>query len=374
MAGVQEQVRKWLKSGSKRPMCTARPGWKSITLQVCEYKDRMHQIKIDLSEIVFIDEENRCCRVEPSVTIGELNDSLMKKGWMLPIVPELDDLTIGGLVMGGGIESTSNKFGLFHNICRAYEMVFADGSKMWTSADKEPELYCTIPFSYGTLGFLTAVDLDIVPYKPYIKMNYQKAYSLKEMSKELHDACNDPEVDSVEGLMYSKDSAVIMRGKFVDSVPSGASYNAIGRYYKPWFYKHVKSILDGPDSPTVEFLPTKGFYHRHNKCLFWLMSIIVPFGNNPMFRWLFGWSLPPHYSLIKFIRNSLVSKEELRTFVVQDYLVKLAKFEQSMEYFHNNIQVYPVWLCPLMLKVNNGLEKHWPVENNQLYIDIGVYG
>jgi FAD/FMN-containing dehydrogenase len=29
------------------------------------------------------------------------------------VVPELDDLTIGGLVMGGGIESTSHKYGLF---------------------------------------------------------------------------------------------------------------------------------------------------------------------------------------------------------------------------------------------------------------------
>ena len=31
----------------------------------------------------------------------------------MPVVPELDDLTIGGLVMGGGIESTSHKYGLF---------------------------------------------------------------------------------------------------------------------------------------------------------------------------------------------------------------------------------------------------------------------
>ena len=47
--------------------------------------------------------------MEPMVTIGELNDYLIKKGWMLPVVPELDDLTIGGLVMGGGIETTSHK-------------------------------------------------------------------------------------------------------------------------------------------------------------------------------------------------------------------------------------------------------------------------
>jgi hypothetical protein len=40
---------------------------------------------------------------------------------MVPVVPELDDLTIGGLVMGGGIESTSAKFGLFQYTCKRYD-------------------------------------------------------------------------------------------------------------------------------------------------------------------------------------------------------------------------------------------------------------
>ncbi len=68
---------------------------------------------VDLADILSVDEEKRIVRVEPMVSIGVLNDYLVKKGWTLPVVPELDDLTIGGLVMGGGIESTSHKYGLF---------------------------------------------------------------------------------------------------------------------------------------------------------------------------------------------------------------------------------------------------------------------
>ena len=41
---------------------------------------------------------------------------LVKSGLTLPVVPELDTLTIGGLLMGGGIESTSHKHGLFHRL------------------------------------------------------------------------------------------------------------------------------------------------------------------------------------------------------------------------------------------------------------------
>ena len=93
-------------------MCTARPGSKSISLQILQYKDRMYKISVDMGDIIKIDTEAKLVRVEPMVTIGQLNDFLIERGWTLPVVPELDDLTIGGLVMGGGIESTSHKYAL----------------------------------------------------------------------------------------------------------------------------------------------------------------------------------------------------------------------------------------------------------------------
>ena len=48
-------------------------------------------------------------RVEPQVTVGLLNDYLIRLGWVLPIVPEIDDVTIGGIIMGGALETTSHK-------------------------------------------------------------------------------------------------------------------------------------------------------------------------------------------------------------------------------------------------------------------------
>ena len=50
---------------------------------------------------------------EPLVTMGQLSRTLNHIGWTIPILPELDDLTIGGLVMGTGIETSSHKYGLF---------------------------------------------------------------------------------------------------------------------------------------------------------------------------------------------------------------------------------------------------------------------
>ena len=80
-------------------------------------KQLLQPNSIDMPDILSVDESRRTVTVEPMVTIGQLNDFLVSRGWTLPVVPELDDLTIGGLVMGGGIESTSHKYGLFHYIC-----------------------------------------------------------------------------------------------------------------------------------------------------------------------------------------------------------------------------------------------------------------
>ena len=67
-------------------------------MQSLHYKKQSHKIYFDnMSDILSIDEANKCVRVEPCITIGNLNDFLIQRGWMLPIVPELDDLTIGGV-------------------------------------------------------------------------------------------------------------------------------------------------------------------------------------------------------------------------------------------------------------------------------------
>ena len=112
-------------------MCTARPKWMSISQQPQTYKDRMYRVSLDgLDNILEIDPDGLTARVEPGVTIGRLNRVLVSRGLTLPVVPELDELTVGGLVMGGGIESTSHKHGLLHHCCTEYELVAADGTVM----------------------------------------------------------------------------------------------------------------------------------------------------------------------------------------------------------------------------------------------------
>ena len=175
-------------------------------------------------------------------------------GWTLPLVPELDQLTVGGLVMGAGIETSSHRRGLFQHICRSYELVLADGSLVECSPDQDPDLFYSIPWSYGTLGFLTKVEIEIIPSKRFVRLDYTPVYSLEQMVETLERELERVDsVEFVECLVFGLDRAVVVTGKMVDCCHPD-KLNEIGLWHKPWFYKHVQvssqqvqlSVLSSP--------------------------------------------------------------------------------------------------------------------------------
>jgi delta24-sterol reductase len=92
---VSESVTEWKNGTRTNQMCTARPGWQAMSLRAGKYKKTFKNINVDLCDILDIDTKNKTCTVEPMVTMGQITQSLVPLGWILPILPELDDLTIG---------------------------------------------------------------------------------------------------------------------------------------------------------------------------------------------------------------------------------------------------------------------------------------
>ena len=112
---IQKQVREYQSRGDGRRMCTVSP------YQEQEAGAKLSPVKLNLVDILDIDTERRVVRCEPLVRVGSLMTALDRLGWTLPIVPEREDLTLGGLVMGAGLESSSHRHGLFQHICRRWQ-------------------------------------------------------------------------------------------------------------------------------------------------------------------------------------------------------------------------------------------------------------
>jgi len=369
VATVQRQVRAWRDANTTIPMCTARPGWQTISPQNMNYKKRMHQIEIQLVDVLEVDVDRRTVRCQPLVTMGQLTQTLQPLGWTLPILPELDDLTVGGLVMGTGIETSSHIYGLFQHICKKYELVLPDGSLTTCSDQDNPDLFYAVPWSYGTLGFLVSVEISIIPSKPFIKVDYLPAKTRRD-ALQIFEAEVNRGNEFVECLLFNEEEAVVMTGNMTDDATC-AEWNPIGVWYKPWFFKHVQTFLT--KGKGTEIIPIRNYYHRHSRSIFWELQDIIPFGNNLMFRLLFGWLVPPKVSLLKLTQGKTIKKLYEEHHMIQDMLVPMKNLETSLEFIESEVRIFPVWLCPFKLPDNPGMLRPNSQEE-EMYVDIGIYG
>ncbi|CAH2099145.1 unnamed protein product [Euphydryas editha] len=375
---VQKQVKDWLSGDRSTPLCTGRPTWQTMSFRQGIYKKTFHNININLVDVLEVNTTNMTVRCEPLVTMGQLSQTLNSLGLALAVVPELDQLTVGGLVMGTGVETSSHIYGLFQHICLQYELVLPDGSVVTCSKDENPDLYYAVPWSYGTLGFLTSVVIKVVPAKKYVRLEYHPYTNLSELSKRFkQESVKEDAHRFVEALLYSKDSGVIMTGDMVDEVGNDGKLNPIGKWYSEWFFKQVEKHLNnyrqGSKNNIVEYIPLRDYFHRHTKSFFWELQDIIPFGNNVLFRYLLGWLMPPEVSLLKLTQPEVVTKLYNKAHVIQDMLVPIDALEEAIHVFHNEFEVYPIWLCPFKVFNNPGQLKIHSGEW-QMFVDIGVYG
>lgn len=146
---VQRQVKAWNDAGRQRPMVTARPPWLAMSVRVESFKDTCEKIKIDLKDILEVDTERMTVRCEPLVSMGQITRHLIPMGYALSVMIEMDDLTVGGLLMGVGVEVSSHIYGFLSETVLTYEVVLGDGSVVRCSREENTDLFYALPWSHG---------------------------------------------------------------------------------------------------------------------------------------------------------------------------------------------------------------------------------
>jgi delta24-sterol reductase len=84
--------------------------------------------------------------------------------------------------------------------------------------EENPDLFYAIPWSHGTLGFLVAAEIRIVPAKKYVRLEYQPVKHFDDITKTLVSAAKDTQNEFIEGLMFSETEAVVMTGRMTDDL------------------------------------------------------------------------------------------------------------------------------------------------------------
>lgn len=390
---VLDAVRAWNRAGRRRPMRTARPNWAGMSIRVASNKQDSHLVQVDhLNHILELDTDAMTVTVEPRVTMGQIYHSLLPRGYALLVQVEMEDITVGGAAMGFGLETNSHLHGFLQETVIMYELVTADGQLKQVTAESDPELFYAMPWSTGSIGFLTALTLRIQKVKPYIHVTYVPTRSAEELQEKMSyladaESHKDPEEtpDFLEATIFTPTDSILQIGRWSDG-PSdgrGGKVNGINNFWKPFYYRWVETFLSLRDGETFsEYLPVRHYNNRFARSVFWELEDMIPFSNHWLYRVLWGWLGAPEVSLLKLFQGPVVRKASVFAHVVQESIMPIHKIAEGMNNFDQWFGVYPLLVFPIRVYDRGQLsgmlhprkDNLLPGRRYGLWVDMGAYG
>ena len=223
----------------------------------------------------------RIAEVEGMTTFEDFADATLLKGLRPPVVPELKTITIGGAVSGLGIEASSFRYGLVHEMVEEMEILCGDGTIRICRPDNEnADLFHAIPNSYGSLGYILRLRVKLLPASPFVKIIHQRFPDRMQFLSAMEAACaQSPHApDFVEGVAFTPDDFVLTTARLTHDRGPVSDYKGMQIYYQ--------SLR----SRSEDLMTMRDFLWRWDPDWFWCSR---SFGmQNPLLRRLLGrWML-----------------------------------------------------------------------------------
>lgn len=114
-----------------------------------------------LSRLIAFDPDTGVLRCEAGVTLAEILELFVPRGWFLPVTPGTKYVTVGGAVANDIHGKNHYADGTFGRFVRAFELLRSDGSRRVCTPDQHGDLFRATIGGLGLTGLLTWVELEL---------------------------------------------------------------------------------------------------------------------------------------------------------------------------------------------------------------------
>ena len=139
-----------------------------------------------LNNILNIDVVDMNCSVEPGITFEHLCQETLKVGLLPLVIPEFKNITIGGAILGLGVESSSFRHGLFEDSVQSIDVVNEKGTIISCNSKESSDLFYGMFGSYGMFGVLVRCTVRLMPATSNVRVSYRTIVGndvIKEMAE-----------------------------------------------------------------------------------------------------------------------------------------------------------------------------------------------
>jgi decaprenylphospho-beta-D-ribofuranose 2-oxidase len=145
-----------------------------------------------VNRLLDFDVENGILRAEAGVTLAEILDVIVPKGWFLPVTPGTKFVSLGGCVAADVHGKNHHHEGSFGDHVLAIELILADSSHVACSPAKEPELFWATVGGMGLTGIIGEVTLKLIPiFSAYMMVRHHAAGDLEQLFLHLQNPAVD---------------------------------------------------------------------------------------------------------------------------------------------------------------------------------------
>ncbi len=338
------------------------------------------------SGVLRIDEQARTAEVLGMTTYEDLVAATLPHGLVPLCVPELRTITLGGAVTGLGIESPSFRNGCPHESVLEMDILTGSGEVVTATATNEhAELFHAFPNSYGSLGYALRLVIELEPVQPYVHLRHIQVGSATEAAALIAEVAGPrggvPEfdgerVDYLDGTVFADDRIVLTLGSYAAELPVGrraSDYTGDGIYYR--------SIEAAGPAGGDDYLTIADYIWRWDTDWFWCSRA---FGvQRPGVRrlWPDRWKRSDVYwKLVALDRRYQLSDRlhrarglPRREQVVQDIEVPLDRLAEFLDFFHREVGIEPVWLCPLRQRDPEAVWTSYELDPDVMYVNVGFW-
>lgn len=302
----------------------------------------------NLNHVLRVDKESRTALVEPNVSMDQLLDATMKGGLLPPVVMELPAITVGGGFSGMAGESSCFRYGPFDSIVNSIEIVLGNGDVAKASRTEKPDLFWGAVCAFGTMGVVTLVELQLRDAKGFVELTHYPLSSFSTAKSKIQEETRKEDVDFVDAIAFSPESIVVCSGRLVDAVPAGTAPRRYTRRSDPWFYLDVQKRTKKGTEQVTDHVPVADYFFRWDRGAFWVA------------RYAFRYFLTPFNRITRFLLDKFLHAKVMYhalhksglsdSYVIQDVGVPYEAADEFHDWLHQNLDVYPVWLCPIRVR------------------------
>ncbi|RAJ79302.1 FAD/FMN-containing dehydrogenase [Chitinophaga dinghuensis] len=143
-------------------------------------KHSISMLKYD--KVLQFDTEKGILETQAGVTLDQILDIIVPKGWFLPITPGTKFITIGGAVASDVHGKNHHVDGAFSNHIIDMDVITGNGETVTCSPTQHTELYWATCGGMGLTGVITRVKFDLKKIETaYIKQTQIKAKNLEDV-------------------------------------------------------------------------------------------------------------------------------------------------------------------------------------------------